>query len=172
MRVNVVGKTDELSGASVTIENPHRKVHDGELYEIYHYDATLANSASINISTPNPVGTLMHLTFDGGCGGDALLELLEGATVTGGDAAVARSMHRDYDDSAISFVTDTTLGGTPTTLVAQFLPGGQRAQAAGASGGTRGGLEWITDSTKSYAVRITNLSGAEKPASIAVNFYT
>jgi hypothetical protein len=172
MRVNVVGKTDELSGASVTIENPHRKIHDGELYEVYLYDATLANSASINISTPNPIGEDVHLTFDGGCGGDALLELLEGATVTGGDAVTAHNMNRNYDDSSISVVTNTTLGGTPTTLVAIFMPGGQRQQAAGGSGGTRAGLEWVTDPTKSYAVRVTNLSGAEKPASIGVNFYT
>ena len=172
MRVNVVGKSDKLTNASVTIDYPHHEIHDGELYEVCFYDATLANTASINISTPNPIGATAHFTFDGGCGGDALLELLEGATVTGGDAATAVNMNRNYDDSAISVVTDTTLGGTPTTLVAEFLPGGQRQQAAGASGGTRPGLEWITNPAKSYAVRITNLSGAEKPASIAVNFYT
>ena len=172
MRVNVVGKADKLTNAIVTIGNPHHEIHDGELFEVYHYDATLANSASINISTPNPIGAMAHFTFDAGCGGDALLELLEGATVTGGDAATVHNMNRNYADSTISVVTDTTLGGTPVTLVAIFLPGGQRQQAAGASGGTRPGLEWITDPTKSYAVRITNLSGAEKPASIGVNFYT
>jgi hypothetical protein len=172
MRVSPNAKVDKLSSASATIENPHHKIHDGVMYEIYLYDATLANSASINISTPNPIGATAHFTFDGGCGGDALLELLEGATVTGGDAATAHNMNRNYDDSSVSVVTDTTLGGTPTTLVAIFLPGGQRQQAAGASGGSREGLEWVTDPTKSYAVRLTNLSGAEKPASIAVNFYT
>ena len=172
MRVSPNQKVDKSTNATVTIDYPHHEIHDGELYEVYHYDATLANTASINISTPNPIGATAHFTFDGGCGGDALLELLEGATVTGGDATVARNMNRNYDDSAISVVTDTTLGGTPTTLVAMFLPGGQRQQAAGASGGSRVGLEWITDPTKSYAVRITNISGAEKPASIVVNFYT
>ena len=172
MRVNPNHKRDKLTNATVTIDFPHHEIHDGELFEVYLYDATLANTASINISTPNPIGATAHFTFDGGCGGDALLELLEGATVTGGDAVVVHNMNRNYDDSSLAAVTNTTLGGTPTTLVSVFMPGGQRQQAAGASGGTREGLEWITDPAKSYAVRVTNLSGAEKPASIAVNFYT
>lgn len=172
MRVSPNQKVDKSTNATVTIDYPHHEIHDGELYEVYLYDATLANTASINIASPNPIGAEAHFTYDGGCGGDALLELLEGATITGGDAVVPRNMNRNYDDSTLAAVTNTTLGGTPTTLVAEFLPGGQRQQATGASGGSRVGLEWITDPTKSYAVRITNISGAEKPASIVVNFYT
>ena len=172
MRVDNLPKVDRLTGSQVSIDYPHHEIHEGELFEIYLYDATLANAASINISTPNPIGAAAHFTFDGGCGGDCLLELLEGATVTGGDSSPPRNMNRTFDDSAVAAVTNTTLGGTPTTLVAQFLPGGQKGFAAGASGGSRAGLEWICNPAKSYAVRLTNLSGAEKPASISVNFYT
>ena len=43
MRVNG-WKVDKSTNASVTIDYPHHEIHDGELYEVYHYDATLANS--------------------------------------------------------------------------------------------------------------------------------
>ena len=165
-------KTDGRSRALVTMDLPHNKIHNGVMYEIVHYDATLANSAAISIATVAAIGAEVHFTFVGGCGGDALLELLEGGTVAGGTAVTPVNMNRaSAETSTVSATLDATLGGTPTTLVATFLPGGQKNQAAGASGGSRPGLEWITDSTKTYAVRLTNLAGSTKPASLVVNLY-
>ena len=165
-------KTDGSTRALVTIDFPHHEIHDGELYEVVHYDATLANSAAISIATTAAIGYKAHFTFEGTCGGDATIELLEGGTVTGGDAATCWNMNRNYGDITGLAVTDATLGGTPSTLVGLFLPGGKAGQASGSSGGSRIGLEWVTDPTKTYAVRVTNLSGLAKPASIVVNFYT
>lgn len=164
-------KTDSSTRALVTIDYPHHEIHDGDLYEVAHYDATVANSAAISIATIVAIGYEAHFTLSGAAGGDALLELLEGGTVTGGDAVTVFNMNRTFDDMTSFAVTDATLAGSPTTLVAEYLPGGSKNKAAAISTGTRPGLEWITDADKIYAVRITNMSGGEVACSLAVNFY-
>jgi len=163
---------DPVAGSAIiTISYPHHEIHDGEMFEVTHYIAALADDAALIIGTPDPIGVEAHFTFSGQCGGDALLELIEGATPSVGVAKVVRNMNRNVADGFNATVGPTLAGGT-VVAGPVLLPGGTGGNAGGGSLGTRPGLEWITDPTEHYAVRLTNISGSAKPASVAVNFYS
>lgn len=171
--VQVQGAGDDpIAGiAVVTIDYPHHEIHEGEMFEVTHYDAALADDGELIVGSPDPIGVIAHFSFAGQCGGDAILELIEGATPSGGAAKQAMNMNRNYADGINTTVGPTLAGGT-VVAGPVLLPGGRGGQAGGGSLATRPGLEWITDPTEHYAVRLTNISGQARPASIAVSFYT
>jgi len=161
---------DEVDHSLIGIDLTHHKIHEGAMYEVYYYDDDLADDGTIIISTPNPIGAEVHFSFSGTCGGDATIELIEGATPTGGAAMIARNMNRNYGDSALAPLLNPALAGG-IILTEIFLPGGVKNQATGASGTSRGD-EWVTIASEIYAVRLTNIAGSAKPAALHVNFYT
>jgi hypothetical protein len=162
---------DEVDRSLIGIDLPHHKVHEGVMYEATTINLALADDGTLIMSTPNPIGATVHFTLEGACGGDATLELIEGAVPTGGAALVAHNMNRNFADSALAPVSDPALAGGTVIGGPILLAGGSGPRAGGGSASSRPGIEWITDATESYAVRLTNISGNTQPASIAVNFY-
>lgn len=171
--VQVQGAGDDpIAGiAVVTIDYPHHEIHEGEMFEVTHYDAALADDGELIVGSPDPIGAIAHFTFAGQCGGDAILELIEDATPSDGVAKVVRNMNRNVADG-FNATTDPTLAGGTVIAGPVLLPGGTGGQAGGGSLGTRPGLEWNCDPALHYAVRLTNISGQARPASIIVNFYS
>lgn len=152
------------------IDYPHHEVHEGHAFEMDTYAASIADAATLILATDGAIGVEAHFTFNCACGGDATVELIEGATVNAGSARTARNMKRTVADG-ISGKSQPTLAGGTIIAGPILMPGGKGPNAGGGDTGTRPGLEWITDPTKSYAIRLTNISGQAKPASITANFY-
>lgn len=164
---------DTLTGALLTIDYAHHEVHDGDFYETSVVDLVLANDATLVIGATIPAATYCHFTFDAACGGDALVELLEGPTFAGGSAVAIQNANRNAADAGFSALKNPTLGGAPVVIPPEgfILAGGKGPNAGGAAGGARAGVEIITKASTTYAIRLTNKSGNTKPASIAVGFY-
>jgi hypothetical protein len=162
---------DDLSAALITIDFPHHEVHEGHAYECSVYDASVPDGTTLILGITMPADVSAHLAYDGGAGGDATLEFLEGPTFAGGSAQPVYNLNRNYPDSSVAALLDPTLGGAPTTLQATFLPGGAGPQAQGTVVSPRAGLEWITRPATTYAIRLTNVSGQAQPANIRIAFY-
>lgn len=161
---------DEL-GALVEIPWLHYLIHEGRVYQADTFAATVADDGTLILSTPDPIGVEAHFTASAQCGGDATLELIENAQPTGGVARVARNLNRNHADG-FNALSQPTLGGGTVISGPILLPGGRGPQAGGGSLGTRPDLEWETQDDVAYAVRLTNTSGNNQPASIVVNFYS
>lgn len=164
---------DVLSRALITIDYAHHEVHEGSFYETSVVDLALANNGTLIIGATIPAATFCHFTFEAACGGDALVEMLEGPTFVGGSAVAIQNANRNVADAAFTALKNPTLGGAPVIIPPEgfILPGGKGPNAGGAAGGARAGIELITKASTNYAIRLTNLSGATKVASIAVGFY-
>lgn len=169
-------RMDEMTGWAVTIDGPHHEVHEGDMWQCNVSSTSVANDKWLSLATNGAIGIQAHFTFTGELDGTALLELIEGATysTTGSTTAstVAYNMHRGKSPSTYSIIKNSSAVSGGTTLVTEVIPGGEAKQSAPGAAGTRPGLEWITDPTKTYIVRLTNKAGAAKAASVAVNFYT
>lgn len=160
---------DELGGL-VTIDFVHHKIHSGLSFQADTIDLALDDAATLILSTPDPIGYECHFTIQGQAGGDATLELIEGATPTGGVNRVAYNLNRNHADGP-NCVSQPALAGGVVIAGPVLIPGGTGPKPGGGSLGTRANLEWETDPTEAYAIRLTNISGAAIAASIVVNFY-
>ena len=169
-------KKDELTGAAITIDFPHHEIHEGDLYQVNISSTSIANAAWLSIATPGAIGAASHFTFTGALDGSAQLELIEGATYSSSgtvtSTATAFNMHRNKGDYAVKMIVNSSVITGGTAISREIIPGGEKVQSVAGSGGSRPGLEWITDATKTYIVKLTNKAGAAKAATVSVNFYT
>lgn len=158
------------------MDGPHHEVHEGEMWQANVNSTSLANDKWLALATNGAIGMQAHFTFAGELDGTALLELIEGATysTTGTTTAstVAYNMHRGKSPSTYAIIKNSSSVTGGTIVATEIIPGGKVGVASPGAAGTRPGLEWITDPTKTYIVRLTNKAGAAKAANLAVNFYT
>lgn len=162
---------DAVDDALVTVDFAHHEVHEGHAYECTVYSAAVLNNGTLLLGIDFPNDVVSHLVYDGGAGGDALLEFLEDPTFANGTPVTIFNLNRAHADYVVDALTAMTLGGAPTTLQATFLPGGSGPQAQGTVVSPRAGQEWITRAGAVYCVRLTNLSGQSQPANIRIAFY-
>ncbi len=161
----------DKAGSIPTISIPHQRVHKGEMWSITYTAPELADDGTIILAFQVPASKVYHMTSDVGCGGDATVELIEGATITDKVTHPVYNMNREIGDAgAPTAWLDPTLADG-TVRVNSGLPGGQKNQSSSAVGGTRPGLEWVCNENTTYALRLTNLAGATKMAFVAVNLY-
>jgi hypothetical protein len=161
---------DEVDRAQLTIDLPHHKIHEGELWECSVMEEALDDDATLILATDGVIGLRANFTFDGSLNGDAILELIRNPTVSLGSDVPVYSMNFNYPDPVMVCKKDPTLvGGTVVATVA--LPGGQKKDAGAASGSSREGLEWVCRPDRAYAVRLTNKAGGAKMAGVIINFY-
>jgi hypothetical protein len=157
-------------GALVAISWVHHKIHEGVLYQVDTITLNLANDGTIIVGTPDPIGIEAHFTFVVDASGDCTVELIEGATPSGGSSKQARNLNRNHPDGINVTINPTLAGGTVISGPI-LVPGGSGPTASGGSGGTRPGLEWETDPTEHYAVRVTNIAGTAQDVGVVINFY-
>ena len=169
--VNPFHKMDGITGAQVVITYPHHEVHDGEMWSVSHFAEGIADDGTLILAFENLADCIAHLTMDGRAGGDASIELIEGPVISDKVAHPVYNMNRERGDANafIWWIDPTLVGGT--VIAEDGLPGGQKNQASSAVGGTRPGLEWITNPETTYAIRLTNLAGSAKMLSLGVNYY-
>jgi len=169
---NTVSRVDRISEALPVIQSSHREVHDGTAYSLTYIDEDLGDDATIIFALPAypALGKMIHIVFSGGCGGNAILELLENPTITGGTNMQAKNMNRCYADG-LTWKLNPTLGGTPTTLAQIYLFGGSAPKPVGIAGGMRADWELVLYPTRTYAIRLTNNAGNAQPAQLMCDYY-
>ena len=171
-----VMKKDKLTGAAITISYEHHEVHDGSMYQVSIGSTSIANDGWLSLATPGPIGVQAHFTFEGGLDGNAVLELFEDATYSTTGTATSttptRNLHRGKSDLAVDMITNSSSITGGTSLSRTVIPGGSKKDSGAGTGGSRQGLEWITRSTSTYIVQLTNKAGSAKAGSLSVNFYT
>lgn len=166
--------TDTLSGALVTLDWEHHKVHTGETFSVSYKspdNSPLADNGTIIFAITTSTKEA-HFISSAAAGGDAEVEILEGTTFTGGTgtAMTAYNKNRSSVNTPISTVRrDVTITGDGTLIFNKFLPGGVGGVAQGVSSETRD--EWELKPSTVYAVRLTNRAGNAQPASLAIEWY-
>ena len=150
----VTSKRDELTGTPVTIDYVHHEIHEGDMYQVSAVSTSLANDGWLSLATPIPCGGQMHFTFNGLLDGTCQIDLIEGSsyslTGTTTSTATAYNVHRGKGDFAAKMIKNSSAISSGTTVMSVVLPGGSKTFSAGIAGGTRQGLEWITDPAQSY----------------------
>jgi hypothetical protein len=105
-------------------------------------------------------------------GGDASVELLEDPTITGGAAHAEINLKRTSTNVADTVaLLNPVINVDGTLLFEAFIPGGTGGNATGGQFGLRDDTEWILDPNKTYAVRLTNISGLPKDGSLLCEWY-
>jgi len=145
-------------------------IHQGNMYETWAYDATLANDEAIILATPVPCDEIYHFTFTAACSAQSTLELLENPGVDEGTLQDIYNMNRNFPDMAGAMLLNPTLAGG-TVLIKMLVPGGSGPRAVGGTGTSKVDLHWMTNPARNYAVRLTNISGQTQSASLSLNFY-
>jgi len=168
---------DPYAHAVAFIEEEHRLVHDGMVFDTDVLATSVANGASVTLQINIPAGLRPHLrqirvaADDGPC----TLELYEDSTVTvSGTLQDSRNHNRNSSNTALMTVllspTVTVLG---TLLHRSYLP------AAGAPGSNPGGFviggqsqqEFVMHPNQNAVLRITNNSGGAINISLEVLWY-
>lgn len=161
------GFTNEVISTDVV----HQRIHQGIMFGATVYDAALANAADLELLLQVGAG-VAHARLVGRIGGDGELRLFEGTTFSSAGSAVA-SVNRNRTKSITSTVTVTsapTITDDGTELETQLIPGGSGFLL---SGGGEGPVfeEVILAPSTNYLLRLTNISGGNQPANLAVDYY-
>jgi hypothetical protein len=134
------------------------------------FDSPLAADASIDIAIAWASGVTPSLSVTGLCAGNAMGFLYEGAVVTGGTAATAVNVNRNFSAvaSESAILVNPTVSSTGTTLLQQILIGGTGKKAGGADMSTP---RLVLKPLTTYLFRLTNVNGTAHAAEIILEWY-
>jgi hypothetical protein len=166
---------DKEIKALVSIDTVHRMVHLGRTFQSSYKSpegADIADNGALTILIQTGVSEV-HLAWHPASGGDAEIELYEGAAFSDAGVLLPRiNMKR----RANAYIPKTLTSVAPTItslgarLMNELLPGGTGpAQSGGGLG--RPGTEWQLLDDTNYVLRLTNRSGSAQPASFIVQWY-
>lgn len=162
---------DPLSPTLGAIELPHKKIHEGVMYQASTIVSTLADDGNIDMLIRVSSVSDAHSVFNINSGGEAWGYLYENPTVTAnGTELTPRNLHRCHTDtSGTKVYIAPTVTNVGTNLAEGVIPGGQKKEAIG--GQLRDTTEWILKDGNVYLLRGVNKGGAAKNMSLEVEFY-
>lgn len=100
---------------------------------VRNFDNKLPAGSSLDLAVAWAEGVVPRITISGLCGGDAIGQLYEGASVTGGTAITALNLRRDFTNTSQSAaLLQPTVNSLGTLLIEQILLGGVGKKAGGA----------------------------------------
>lgn len=150
--------------STVAMAYVHQRVHDGRFFSGGYFNSAVANNSTIDLLLQTSATLATHIQFSGASGGDSTIQLFEDATFSDAGTVITMSNHNRASDKTM----DATVTHTPTILTTGahvngtvFVPGGQKAQSGGGSGGFDD--EFVLKLSSTYLVRFTNISGQTKP---------
>ena len=161
---------DPTTHSLVTTEAEHHEIHEGHMWHLTHtdLDVDIAGPLKINILTPaaDAAGTdyasathggevYVHFTAEVYASGQVTVELIEGATVSGGDAATPRNRNRDQGDSGLYSVVKTGVTATGGTVLSSAVVGNTGNPVQREAGTARTGLEWMLAHSEDYTIAVT-----------------
>lgn len=159
---------DGITNSAKTIDYSHAEIHGGTSYNRTYYNTAVASAGVVSFSfTAVPLaGKWMHFSFRVGSSGLAIVELLEGPTITldSGSIVVALNANRNYPDASEieSIETVPTVGSlslnatitAPGTVIWNSAIGSATGSLRG--GETRDEIERVLKENTVYALRITS----------------
>jgi hypothetical protein len=163
----------------------HYEVHDGDMYQAWVADDTMADNATINLAFKTPVSTTkqIHMFIDIATKVGCQLEVLEGATWTAktGTIFVPINANRLSTNTSIITGNETTTAFTAneiafnvTTILTTNATEIDRIDIYGAQPGrgqqARGETELILKSATKYVIRMT-AEGASNMGLIKIRWY-
>lgn len=156
---------DPYSMSLTTIDEEHRLVHDGMVFDCDH-EGSVANGASLDLHLKVPAGCyphLRHLSFavdDGPC----RFYLYEAPTITvdGTELTPANHNRNSTNTAQVQIFHTPTVTAVGTKLHARYVPdmGGVGANLTGIVGNAQSAQEFVLKPSTSYLLRLTNNTGA------------
>jgi hypothetical protein len=163
----------DVTGSLVTIDLVHHEIHEGETFSISYKSADAAPIADDGTIVFFLTTGLLeaHFEAEGAAGGDAQIELGEGATIgAGGTPMTPVNRHRNM--ATVSSVTarrDAAVTAAGTIIEDKLLPGGTGGASIGGIAGQR--EEWVLAPSTIYMLRLTNRAGNAQPMSLEAIWY-
>ena len=163
-------KVDRESGALVSMDTVHQRIHSGALYSLDFIDLTLANNGTVETLIVVPADLNVHLRFAAECGGDSRIQGYENTTVSdNGTLQTMINRNRESPNTAsFSVYASPTITDDGDLLADGIILGGSGGKAIGGSAGSF--EEWILP-TGTYLFRLTNISGQSQIAYAQLDIY-
>lgn len=145
----------EIENVAITYE--HKKIHNGEMWDISARYAAVANNANADLVVEHT--EQLHCFFSESAAGAVFVDVYEGPTISGGSAGMAKNARRPSGDTGAPTVTvGPTVNTTGDKIFEGYDPGGKGGNAPGGSQ-TRDS-ERILDINTKYLFRLTNKKGS------------
>lgn len=157
------------SGAPVTIDYPHYRIHTGATYTT-GYDLDTSNGASLDILVVTPNTTVRsHFTYEIVAELEAHFTMYEGVTTSNnGTALPSYNRNRNSANTSTLLTYHTpTVSNLGSTLLRRWHSGSGRAYG----GGDRGTHEFILKQNTSYLLRITNSTTNNNYMAVKLDWY-
>lgn len=154
-----------------SIDYSHQKVHEGRFFSGGYYNASVADTASINVLFQNSTN-YTHTKVTVASSGNCLLYIFEDTTVSSAGTTITPINHnRSSSKTLLGTLTHTpTITGDGTQLNGpSFIPAGDKHSGAGGEMGFNN--ELILDISTNYLFRVTNVSGGAAKIGIHVEGY-
>jgi hypothetical protein len=167
----MIGRSDDLTGAMLTIAFEHERVHSGKTFQTHYKspDASpIADNAAVNIlikTTTIPI----HFMFSATGGGNLEILFFENTTVTGdgqGLSVIGMNRFRSLAPKTTAFFNPTITNDGDT------LFNGFDSRGVGlATPEARQGTEWILKTNTNYLIRIINRAGGARDIAVVAQWY-
>lgn len=140
----------------------HVRTHEGRMFSagfMWDSAAKIANGAFADIAFTTPAVAAPHTVIDVMVGGDCEVYVYEDATISGGTAITPINRNRRSTNTSNTTVVHTpTITAVGNLIGREFAPGGVGHKAGGGMGSFAG--EFVTQYSKTYLVRVKNVSGS------------
>jgi len=158
---------DSIAGARVTVSHIAALSHEGKVFSVGQFDATLSNDASLNLLIrvqDNPI----YASFGAQMVGDGELFIFENTTVSAnGTPITAINLNRmSALVSTALFSNAPTITGDGTEIKHRVLTGDKEDEGVSAAGAAL-----IMAPNTFYLMRTTNRSGADARVSTSFGYY-
>lgn len=164
-------EADALVKALVTITTPHHMIHVGKSFTVSHWfdNIEAVGSAMLRILVGDDKE--LHATVSVSAEATGRFQIMEGATYQGdGTVITIFDKNRKTANTSNAIAAHTPIVDVAGTIIYDsYIPGGTKQRSIGSV--RTNGEEWILKKSEDYLFTYINLGGADKDASIEVEFY-
>ena len=164
-------EADALVKALSMITTPHHFIHEGKSFTVSHWFDNIGAVGSAMLRIIPGANKELHATASVSAEATGRFQIVEGSTYQGEGTLITI-----YDKNRTTANTsDATCRHTPivadigTMIYDSYIPGGTKQRAIGSV--RTNGEEWILKKSTDYLFTYINLGGADKDASIEIEFY-
>jgi len=164
---------EEMHEALTVVDTTLHEVAEGSMYTytlMTNDGAPIGDNQDLELLISTPLGEMVHCTITSAAGGNFEFKVTEDVTIVDeGSGMQAYNVNRNFPDTgtAVSgYSQPTTIGGV--TIYEEFIPGGTKKEAAGATIHP----DFVLDDDEDYVIKLTNRAGENQPMTITFEFYT
>jgi hypothetical protein len=173
--VKMVGAgVDAPTQASVSISEIHHFIHLGIFFSAWAINDALSNNSVIDMLI-DPNNAVPHIRGIASIGGNGRFTLYEAPTVSNnGNAITAFNKNRMSSNTAqTQLFLGPTVSSTGTAIMDRLVEGGTGSGIFSTATGGESSIfeEYVLNRDRLYLMRLRNISGATRIASINLDFY-